>query len=82
MMEGKPVIITRSNAILDYFIPSEIGFAIENTKEELLQALKTLYTDTELYQQFSLREKELFQERFSAERDVEAIGKLIKSLIE
>lgn len=82
MMEGKPVIITRSNAIMDYFIPSEIGFAIENTKEELLQALKTLYTDTELYQQFSLREKELFQERFSAERDIEAIGKLIKSLIE
>jgi glycosyltransferase involved in cell wall biosynthesis len=59
-----------------------MGFAIENTKEELLQALKTLYTDTEQYQRFSLREKELFQERFSAERDIEAIGKLIKSLIE
>ena len=78
MMMGKPVVVTRSEAITDYFVDGETGIAIDNTPAELLAAIRRLYDDRELYERMSRRCRELFAARYSAEREAEMTGKVIK----
>ena len=53
MQMGKPVICTDSDGMRPYIIDGYNGFFIENTKEDLLSALKRLYQDHELYNRMS-----------------------------
>ena len=81
MQAGKPVIVTRAHAVLDYMIPGETGIAISNTRGELLEALSRLYNDDELYTRLSARSRQVFSERYSAEQEAIRFGQYIAQVM-
>jgi len=77
---GKPVILTRSNALRDYAKDQEDCLMIENRPEQLLSALDTLYHDAATYQRLSENGKKNYQEYFTAEKQVENTAKVINAV--
>lgn len=73
----KPVIITKTNAVNDYIQNRKNAISINNTKEELLAALKELYTDEELYNLLATNGKDDYNRKYSAESNVINTAKII-----
>lgn len=77
---GKPVIVTNASAINDYVKDRQNALSINNTKEELLSALKELYTNYNFYQHLMDNGKEDYRKKFSAEGNVICTAEMIKNL--
>lgn len=77
---GKPVIVTRSNALKDYISEGVTGLTIQNEPRQLLDALHQLYHDPKLYQQLADNASSNFQQRHSAERQVENTARVIRHI--
>lgn len=73
----KPVIITKANAVNGYIQNRKNAISINNTKEELLAALKELYTDEELYNLLATNGKDDYNGEYSAESNVINTAKII-----
>ena len=78
MMLGKPVIITKNNALNEYVIPNGTGFVIEKTKESLMGALEELDNE-EKYLVFSQKAREHFERNFTYEQLGRNVGEILRT---
>lgn len=74
MQLGKPVICTESDTIRDYIQDGINGFIIEKENIKLLDSIKKLFNDKELYDKISSSEKKFFNENCSLSALGEQIG--------
>lgn len=77
MQYKKPVIITYNEPIQEYIVNNENGIMIQKDKEELLQSLKIIYKDKELYNRLATNGFEKYKESFSIEALGNSVGKII-----
>lgn len=77
MMLKKPIIITKSRGVSDYIVDGYNGLMIENTKEQLLNALDKLYRDSNLYDRLVQNGYTHVNEKFG----IEAFAKNISELL-
>lgn len=80
MQLGKPVICTNSNTAIDYIENGINGFIIKKDEKELLEIIEKLYNNEKLYNEISLKQKEIFKEKYSTKALGRQIGKIISSL--
>ncbi len=80
MMFGKPVIVTESETVRDYIQDGSSGLVIKKEKACLLDALKRLYGDPELYRTISVTGRKRYEEQYSLNRMAEKIGGLCMEL--
>lgn len=82
MMFGKPIIATQSDTVTDYIQDGYNGFVIPKNKENLLQRLNQLYTDSLLYRKISEEERCVFLQKFSLESMAKATGEILRQVEE
>lgn len=80
MEYGKPVIVTRSNGVIDYIKDGHTGFLIENKHENLLSTLKQLYTNKEKYNYISKNAQEFVRTTLTPQKTDTQIAKLILNI--
>jgi glycosyltransferase involved in cell wall biosynthesis len=61
---GTPIIVTNKGDDLD-FIQDNVGFVVENTKENLSNAIRIVFSDKEVRNKFKQRGREIIAERFT-----------------
>ena len=77
MLLGKPVIVTRTHALSPYIEEGKSAITIENTADELLDALDELYNDDAKYAEISKIAAEKVRQNFSEHTLGSNIGHLI-----
>lgn len=77
MQFGKPVLVTRSNGVVDYVHNGQNGFLIENDSEALLDCLQKLITDRALYNRMSSVAQQSFFEKHRLECMAQAVLDLL-----
>lgn len=77
MQLGKPVICTNSNTVIDYIENGINGFIIKKDEKELLELIEKLYNNEKLYNEISLKQKEIFKEKYSTRALAKNVGKYI-----
>ena len=78
MAMGKPLIVTRSQALANYVQDDVNALVIDKTPSALLQAMDRLNSDTDLYHQLSVASRE----RFTSNHSIEALARDVASLLE
>ena len=73
MMLGKPVIITRNNALQEYVQDGKTGIVIEKTEQALADAVKTL-ENADLYRAISQNAREHFVKNYTYEQLGKNVG--------
>lgn len=76
---GKPIIITKNNAITDYLIDGYNSIVIEKNKNSLLESIFKLKNDKELYNRLILNGKKTFHDYYSMEKFSEAVSSIINN---
>ena len=79
MMFGKPIIITKNNAIKEYVDDGITGFIINKNKDELIKKIELLSEDLELYKSMSLHARQKFINEFTIEAMGRNVGNIIMS---
>lgn len=75
----KPIIVSNSHAIKDYVTNNVNALIINNTKEELLNALDRIYHDETLYSRLTNEGYRLFKEKHSEEAMGSAMAAIINA---
>ena len=78
MMLGKPVVITKNNALQEYVIDGCTGLVIEKTEEALASALAELDVP-ERYCAISEKAREYFEEHFTYEQLGRNVGEVLST---
>ncbi|MBO4871687.1 MAG: glycosyltransferase family 4 protein [Muribaculaceae bacterium] len=78
MALGKPLIVTRSQALADYVQDGVHALVIDKTPPALLQAMERLNQDTDLYHRLSVASRE----RFAGHHSIGALARDVASLLE
>lgn len=76
MMFGKPVIITKNNALESYIVDGENGFVIEKTLESIDSALSKI-EDPLIYKKMCENARVHFEKNYSQEKLGEDVGRII-----
>jgi glycosyltransferase involved in cell wall biosynthesis len=74
MQLGKPVIITESEGIADYIIHGYNGLIIKKEKDALINTLRLLYSDKELYKKLSQNGQSEYKKKYSVKQLGENVG--------
>lgn len=77
MALGKPIIITRSQAVADYVQDGVDALVIDKTKHALLQAIERLNNDIELYNSISAASKKRIYSKHSVESMAQNVANII-----
>ena len=80
MQLGKPVIVTRSRAIACYVQDQWNVLVIDNTPEQLLAALDTLYHDEDTYHRLANNAIDTYRQRHSEKAMGTALASVVRSL--
>ena len=80
MQMGKPVVVTRSAGIEEYVEDGVNGILIDNNKEELLSALRKIYTDEFYYDQLSQNSRNMFKNKYTIECMANNISRIISEI--
>ncbi len=80
MQLGKPVIVTRSRAIACYVRDGWNVLTIDNTPEQLLAALDTLYHDEDTYRRLAQNAIDTYRQRHSETAMGAALASVVRSL--
>lgn len=81
MQLKKPVIATRTSGSEDYIINGYNGFLIDNTQDQLLQILRKLYKDRNLYNMISTNAYRMFLNQHSIKQMGTNIGRIVTKLL-
>lgn len=82
MMFGKPILATRSDTVADYITDGENGFLISKDKNALLQRLRQLYEEPQLYRRLAQEGRCRFLKNYSLTSMAAAIGNILRSMEE
>lgn len=78
MQLRKPIIITESKGLTDDYIENnKTGIVINKNKEDLINALNSLFENQQFYKQISDNEYELYKTNYS----IKVLGKLVGNII-
>lgn len=77
---GKPIVITRSNAIEGYILDNYNAFIINKNKNELLDTLELLTTNKSEYDRISENAKQYFEEYLTYDKFVKSIAEIFENL--
>jgi len=78
MQLGKPVIVTESNGIADYIKNNYNGFIINKSKDDLINAIMSLYSSKELYYKISVNGIYEYENKYSTKQMGVNVGKILK----
>ena len=80
MRMGKPVIVTENDTMPTYIDHGTTGFIVPKDKRELLDTIRLLDSDKELYERISRNQRTAFTARFTEEALADRLSQVIDSL--
>ena len=80
MRMGKPVIVTENDTMPTYIDHGTTGFIVPKDKKQLLDTIKKLESDNELYECISRNQREAFRAKYTEEALADRLSKVIDSL--
>ncbi len=80
MRMGKPVIVTENDTMPTYIDHGTTGFIVHKDKRQLLDTIRLLDSDKELYERISRNQRAAFTARFTEEALADRLSQVIDSL--
>lgn len=80
MRMGKPVIVTENDTMPTYIDHGTTGFIVPKDKRQLLDTIRLLDSDKELYERISRNQRAAFTARFTEEALADRLSQVIDSL--
>lgn len=80
MRMGKPVIVTENDTMPTYIDHGTTGFIVHKDKRQLLDTIRLIDSDKELYERISRNQRAAFTARFTEEALADRLSQVIDSL--